>query len=98
MLDTYLRALAAGDCTTAHALATPTFSVGNGELCGEVEVSAYSVGSHPATPSSHEAVFSTVLTTDGSSDGTIEPGKTTWFYELKRHGGEWRLVGGGTGP
>lgn len=98
VLDTYLHALVAGDCATAHALATPTFVVGNGELCGDVEVSGFSLSGHPATPSADEVVYASVLTTGGSSDGTVEPGRTTWFYDLERRDGEWKLVGGGSGP
>lgn len=98
VLDTYLRALVAGDCTTAHALAAPSFSVGNGELCGDVKVSAFTVHSRPATPGPGEAVYSSVLTTGGSSDGSIAPGRTTWFYDLDRQDGEWKLVAGGSGP
>lgn len=97
VLDTYLRALVAGDCTTAHALAKST-SIGTGELCDDVKVSAYSLSDDPATPGPNEAVYASVLTTKGSSDGTITPGKTTWFYDLKRQDGEWRIVGGGSGP
>jgi hypothetical protein len=98
VLDTYLRALTAGDCAAAHAVAAPTFSKGNGELCGDVKVSAFSLSGDPATPGSNEVVYSSVLTTEGSSDGTIAPGETVWFYDLKRQGGEWKLVGGGSGP
>jgi len=98
VLHAYLHALVAGDCTTAHALAASTFSIGNGELCGDVKVSAFSVSGDPATPGPHEVVYSCVLTTDGSSDGTIAPGTTTWFYDLKRESGQWKLVGGGSGP
>ena len=98
VLDTYLRALVASDCTTAHALATSTFAPGNGELCGDVKVSSFSVSGDPATPGPDEVTYATVLTTDGSSDGTIARGKTTWFYDLKRHNGAWKLIGGGSGP
>ena len=98
MLDAYLRDLVAGDCAAARELATSSFSVGNGELCGDVEVSAYRVTSPPATPSADEATFAVDLTTDGSRDGSIAAGTTPWFYALEQQGGEWRLVGGGTGP
>ena len=98
VLNTYLRALVAGDCTTARALATSTFRTGNGELCGDVKVSAFSLSGDPAAPGPNEVVYGSVLTTEGSSDGTIAPGKTTWFYDLKRQGGAWKLVGGGSGP
>ena len=98
MLDTYLRALVAGDCTTAHAAATPTFATDPSELCGEVRVSAFSVREDPASPSPNEVVFMTTLTTNGSSDGTIARGETDWFYGLEREGGQWRLASGGSGP
>lgn len=93
VLDTYLRALQSGDCTAARAVATPTFKVGNGDLCGEVKVSAFSVDSQPSTPGLDDVVYSTALTTAGNADGTIAPGKTIWFYDLKRHSGQWKLVG-----
>lgn len=98
MLDAYLRALVADDCKTAHALASTAFAHGNGELCGDVNVSSFSVSNGPANPSPDEVIYSSVLTTDGSRDGTIPGGKTTWFYDLKREGGVWRLAGGGSGP
>lgn len=98
VLDTYLRALVAGDCATAHTAATPTFSTDPGELCGDVTVSTFSVRENPATPGPNEVVYSTILTTNGNSDGTIAPGETVWFYELAHQGGEWRLVTGGSGP
>jgi hypothetical protein len=98
VLDTYLRALVAGDCRTAHALAMPTFTKGNGELCGDVKVSAFSAPTGPASPGKDTVEYASTLTTDGSRDGSVAPGETTWFYELQRHGGQWRLVGGGSGP
>jgi len=98
VMDTYLRALVAGDCSTAHALATPTFTSGNGELCGDVGVSSFSLNAVPATPGLDEVVYATELITEGSSDGTIPRGRTAWFYDLERHDGAWRLVGGGSGP
>jgi hypothetical protein len=98
VLDTYLRALVAGDCDATHALAASTFSVGNGELCGEVEVSAFSAPTGPARSGRHVVEYASDLTTAGSSDGSIAPGQTTWFYRLERQGGEWRLASGGSGP
>lgn len=98
VLDTYLRALVAGDCATAHAAAASTFSADQGDLCGDVDVSAFSVREGPATPGPDEVIYATVLTTNGSSDGTIARGKTDWFYQLERQGGEWRVASGGTGP
>lgn len=98
VLGTYLRALVAGDCATAHALAASTFSRGNGELCGDVVVSAYSTPTGPARSGRHAVEYASDLTTEGSSDGSVAPGQTTWFYRLERQDGEWRLVSGGSGP
>ncbi len=98
VLESYLQALVAGDCTAARAVAASTFRKGDGDLCGSVDVKAYSVNEAPASPGPDEVVYGTVLTTSGSSDGTIAPGKTTWFYDLKRQDGQWRLTGGGSGP
>lgn len=98
VLDTYLRDLVAGDCTAARVLATSTFSFSNGELCGHVKVSAFSVNADPATPAPDESVFAEILTTESSSDGAIAAGKTTRFYDLKHQVGEWKLVSGGSGP
>jgi hypothetical protein len=98
VLDAYLKALNGGDCQTARALVTSTFTVGNGELCGAVRVSAYSVNPTPATPPDGEVIFATTLTTSG--DGvSIPAGDVTWFYDLVHQpSGAWRIVGGGSGP
>ncbi len=98
VLDTYLQALVAGDCKTTHALAGSTFVWGNGELCGDVKVSAFSVPTGPATLGSSKVEYASDLTTSGSKDGSITPGKLTWFYQLQLQDGEWRLVSGGSGP
>jgi hypothetical protein len=98
VLDTYLRALVVGDCTTANALVASTFTFGNGELCGDVKVSAFSVPRGPATPGQSTVEYASVLTTEGSNDGSIPSGKTTWFYQLRQQGGDWKLVSGGSGP
>lgn len=99
VLDTYLRALVAGDCDTGRKLATATFGKGSGELCGATRVSAYRIDAGPARPSADEVVYSTILTTTGSDDGSIEPGETMWFYSIDRQAiGAWRISGGGSGP
>ena len=98
VLDTYLRALVAGDCATAHAAATSTFATDPAELCGEVRVSAFSAREDPRTPGPNEAIYMTTLTTNVGSDGSIARGETDSFYGLEREGGEWRLVSGGSGP
>lgn len=98
VLDTYLRALVAGDCESARQLATATFTVGNGDLCGQTTVSAYEVNPTPAGTGA-ETVFSTTLTTSGTGDGSIAAGRLTWFFTLDQQpDGAWRLAGGGTGP
>ena len=98
VMDAYLQALVAGDCTAAHALSTSTFGPGNGDLCGDVVVTSFSVHAGPAMPGRDEVVYATDLDTEGSADGTIPHGRTTWFYDLARHDDGWRLVAGGSGP
>lgn len=99
VLIAYLIALRDGDCDSARLLATPTFTFGNGELCGSVVVSAIGPLVGPATPSDHEVVFATVLTTGGDGGRSIRPGEVDWFYALERQpNGAWRLTGGGSGP
>lgn len=99
VLDAYLRALVAGDCGTAHALGTSTFSQYNGDLCGYAHVSSYRIAGDPANPTAAMLVFATTLVTDGSNDGSLLPGPITWFYTLEHQAnGTWRLTGGGSGP
>ncbi len=99
VLESYLRALVAGDCNTGRKLATGTFAKGNGELCGVTRVTAYQVQAEPAHPSSDEVVFATTLTTTGTADHSIQAGRMVWFYSLDRQpDGSWRIVGGGSGP
>jgi hypothetical protein len=97
VLRAYLSALLAGDCDRAHAFATPTFTFGNGELCGGLHVSAVGPVGEPAAAGA-ERVFAVTLTTSG--DGvSIRAGEVTWFYSLVLQStGAWRLVGGGSGP
>ncbi|HEV7195627.1 MAG TPA: hypothetical protein VGN19_06785 [Pedococcus sp.] len=98
VLSTYLQALQAGDCDTAHALAASTFVVGNGELCGDVDVKTFTVGGDAQVGDS-EITFATQMVTDGSADGSIPAGNLTWFYSLKKQpSGSWRLISGGSGP
>ncbi|WP_337974345.1 hypothetical protein [Cellulomonas sp. NTE-D12] len=98
VLSVYLRALKAGDCKTARRLATSTFSFGNGELCGHLKVWSYTEPGQPALPGNGEAIFSTELSVTGA-DASMNNGKNTWFYVLKQQAdGQWRLVGGGSGP
>jgi hypothetical protein len=98
VLNAYLAALKAGDCETARALETPTLVVGNGELCGALEVRAFTPLHGPATPQDGEVVFSTVLTTKGG-DVSMPDGDHDWFYTLIRQpNGSWRVAGGGSGP
>ena len=97
VLGAYMRALKAGDCKAAHALATSTFTFGNGELCGHLSVKSYTPVGNPATPGD-QANFSMNLITEGG-DASMPDGLHTWFYTLARQAdGAWRLVGGGSGP
>lgn len=98
VLDTYLRAVVAGDCADARRLTTATFGKGSGELCGDPGVSAYKVNPVPAGGAT-ELVYATTVTTGDSSDGSIRAGSMTWFYDLvKQPDGTWRVAGGGSGP
>jgi hypothetical protein len=99
VLAVYLQALKAGDCRTAARLTVPSsFFVGNGELCGAVKVRSYTAPGPPGLPGNGEAIFSTTLNISGG-DGSLNQGDNTWFYVLRQQSdGEWRLVGGGTGP
>lgn len=99
VLDTYLRALVAGDCDTGRKLGADGFGQWSGDLCGQTQVKAYGIFGAPAQPSTNEVVFATTLTTTGTSDGTVRSGQITWFFSLDRQpNGSWRLVGGGSGP
>ena len=98
VLDAYLQALQTGDCATGRQFALQSFAKGNGELCGDLRVSASRFGD-PATPSGTEVVFATTLTTEGSRDGSVPAGDVIWFYTLDRQpSGAWRITGGGSGP
>lgn len=99
VLDTYLRALVAGDCDTGRKLAAGAFLQGSGDICGHTDVKSYGIVGDPAEPSTNERVFATTLTTTGTSDGTVPSGKVTWFFTLDRQpNGSWRLIGAGSGP
>ena len=75
VLEAYLHAFKAGDCATAHALGTSSFVVGNGELCGALDLISYTISTPPATPNDHEVVFGTLETTHGG-DGSGARGPT----------------------
>jgi len=99
VLDTYLRALVAGDCDTGRKLAADGFEQGHGNLCGQTQVQAYGILGAPAQPSTNEVVFATSLITTGTGDSTVPSGRVTWFFSLDRQpNGPWRIVGGGSGP
>ena len=96
VLGAYMRALKAGDCKAAQALATTAFA-SNGELCGRVKVKSYTPVGVPATRGD-QANFSMNLITEGG-DASMPDGLHTWFYTLALQAdGAWRLVGGGSGP
>jgi hypothetical protein len=97
-LKMYLDEVVAGNCEGARAMTAPTFRFGNGELCGALRVTTYSIGGEPARPNANEVVFATTLTTAGG-DISMPDGEHTWFYTLTRQpNGEWRISGGGSGP
>jgi hypothetical protein len=100
VLDTYLHALAAGDCSTGRQLwAEGAATSIRGDLCGETRVSAYGITGDPARPNADELVFGTTLTTTGTRDGSVRAGRITWFFTLRRQAnGVWRITGGGSGP
>jgi hypothetical protein len=99
VLRAYLQALVRGDCSAGKVLGTPSFGLGNGELCGQTRVSSFAINGSPATPNASEVVFATQLVTSGTADGTVRPGTLGWFYDLKQQAnGAWRLSGGGSGP
>lgn len=100
VLTAYLTALVAGDCSGAHALALPSFTAGNGDLCGAITVSAFTPLTAPATPYGGEVVYATTLTvTRGSDDGSVVAGDHIRFYQLDQQpNGAWRLTSGGSGP
>jgi len=104
VLDSYLRALVNGDCTTAGAFAVGTFTAFNGDLCGSVTVTAYRIegnnldGIGRRVEDASEVVYATMITTKGGGP-ELPDGNHTWFYSLDRQpDGSWRLAGGGTGP
>ena len=97
-MDTYLRALVAGDCTTTQALTAASAGPADGDLCGKLNVTGFSIDVDPTTPGPAEVEYGVVLATDGGGGGTIQPGKTVWFFDLKKQDGEWRLVSSGSGP
>jgi hypothetical protein len=99
VLRAYLDALVAGDCTATAAMELPSMHVGNGELCGGVDVTAYRGIRGPGGVPGIEEVFHVTLTTGGDGGRSIEAGDLGWFLGLKREaGGPWRLSGGGSGP
>ena len=99
VLRAWLDALVDGDCSATEALELPSMRVGNGQLCGGVDVSAYRGIRGPAGTSGVEAVYHVTLTTGGDGGLSILAGDLGWFLGLERETrGPWRLAGGGTGP
>jgi hypothetical protein len=98
VLTRYLDALVAGDCERTRSFVAPTFVKGTGELCGALDVSAFTPLSDPARPSETEYAYSTTLTTSGDG-ASIPAGNQIWFYHLIRQAdGQWLISGGGSGP
>jgi hypothetical protein len=97
VLDAYLLALQAGDCTTANAYAVDRF-LADGELCGRVNVLAYRTDAYRVQPGPDEVVLAETLTIkDGGQ--SLPDGDHEWFYTLRRQpSGAWRLSAAGSGP
>ncbi len=97
VLDAYLLALQAGDCTTANAYAVDRF-LADGELCGRANVLAYRTEGYRAQPSADKVVLAETLTIkDGGQ--SLPDGDHEWFYTLRRQpSGAWRLSAAGSGP
>jgi hypothetical protein len=100
VLTAYLEAYKNGQCGFARQLWVAAIGhVGDGDLCGDAQLQAYSISPEPATPTPDLAEFFTTLRTTGSNDGSIEPGATGWFFQLARQAdGSWRIKSGGSGP
>jgi hypothetical protein len=100
VLTAYLEAYKGGQCGFGRQLwidATP--HTGDGDLCGQAQLITYRLNPDPATPAADIADFASTLTTNGSRDGSVQPGETIWFFELDRQAdGAWRIRGGGSGP
>ncbi len=84
VLDAYLAALKARACAVAAALATDTFTVGNGELCGVVTIDSYTDAIRPAATGTQMTYAITLQVASGSTDGTVPAGAVPWFYTLQR--------------
>jgi len=95
VLAAYLTALMAGDCETGRALATSTFVVGDGELCGTLRVTSATVDGDPVKDSDRSVlVFVTLVVSGGGA--AMPDGAHDWTYMLERlANGAWRLSGGG---
>jgi hypothetical protein len=100
VLTAYLEAYKGGRCSWARQLwIDPVPNTGDGDLCGDAQLLSFSVSPEPARPTVDIANFATSLTTSGSRDGSVEPGRMTWFFQLNRQAdGSWRIEGGGSGP
>lgn len=99
VLDAYLAAFKANDCTTASKLTTRTFIFGNGELCGDVTIDSFTRTAGGAV-NGGEIEYGVVLrVATGSKDGTVPAGDVTLFYTLRyQPDGSWKIVSGGSGP
>ena len=98
VLKLYLDKIVAGQCLEAQAFTAPTFKFGNGELCGLLRVTNYTISGEPARPNPNEVVFATTLTTAGG-DVSMPDGQHTWFYTLTlQPDAGWWISGGGSGP
>lgn len=98
VLHHYLNALVDNDCALASTWTAESFA-NNGELCGSARVTAFDTPQGPATPADGELGYAVLLTSDGSTDGTVPPGDVLWFYTLRlQDDGRWLITGAGSGP
>lgn len=96
VLATYLRALVAGDCSTARALSTP--AAGSRVWCDSPHVTSFSKLGEGASPSDDERVYATQIVVQGT-DMSLGDGEHTWFYRLVRQpDATWRIADHGSGP
>ncbi|MGN6243534.1 MAG: hypothetical protein ACTHQ3_07645 [Motilibacteraceae bacterium] len=98
VVDAYLTDVASKDCGSAQHVAAATFTRSNGDICGAVKLTAYSVDAEPRSSSPGNVVFTAHITVRGGSASGFSSGRTLWFLSLERQDGQWKLTGGGSGP
>jgi hypothetical protein len=96
VLTTYLEAFRRGDCDAAGALWIGPHDVGSGDLCGATHLTAFRVVADSMGQGERDIVVGTTLTIDGTRDGSLPAGETTWSFRLhQQQNGAWRIASGG---